>query len=492
MSPTRALRLFSILVCVLLVAASACSTRTYDLVIANGHVMDPESGFDRVAHVGIAGSKVEVISDRPLRGAKTIDATGLIVAPGLIELHTHGEDRLNYGYRAMDGVTTMLDTERGTVDVDKWYADRAGKTLVNYGISVGHSPARVQVVGGQYQGFHFAGPARTSAASPEQIEQMAGLVRKGLSRGALGLGLMLFYTPAATEAEVSRMMAVAAEVPGAATYVHLRYAGLGTKDQPGGVTALEEVLKLSKQASAPLHICHISTSGLAATPTLLAMIGDAKAHGQDVTAELYPYTAAMSGINSTWFAPGWQETLGISYDKLQWPATGEFLTEQTFRKYQKEKPGDEVIIHAIPQDAFQAALKSPHTMIISDGLVFPNLVAHPRSSGTSARVLGPLVRDQKLVTMMEALRKMTLMPAQRLEAVVPGMKNKGRVRAGADADLTIFNPSTVTDKAAFGDPAKYSEGFRYVIVAGVPVVSNGELQQDVTPGRPVRGPIRAN
>lgn len=484
------MRRSAIIVCASWLAFSACSTRTYDLVIANGHVMDPESGVDRVAHVGIAGNRIEAISDRPLRGVKTIDAAGLIVAPGLIELHTHGEDELNYRYRAMDGITTMLDTERGTVDIDKWYGDRDGKTLVNYGISVGHSPARVQVVGGQYQGFHFSGPARTEKATPAQIEQIAALVRTGLARGALGVGLMLFYTPAATEEEVRTMMQVAAEVPGAASYVHLRYAGLGTTGQPGAVAALEEVLKLSRQTKTPLHVSHLSSSGLASTPQLLLMISDAKAHGADVTTELYPYTAAMSGINSTWFAPGWQETLGIGYDKLQWPATGEFLTEQTFRKYQRERPGDEVIIHAIPQSAFEAALKSPDTMVISDGLVFPNLVAHPRSSGTAARVLGPLVREQKLLTMMEALRKMTLMPAQRLEAIVPEMKNKGRVRVGADADLTIFDPARVTDTAKFGDPARYSEGFRYVLVSGVPIVYNGELQNGVAPGRAVRARLR--
>jgi N-acyl-D-aspartate/D-glutamate deacylase len=479
----------SIIVCTSLLVAWSCSTRTYELVIANGHVMDPESGFDRVANIGITGDRIDAISDTALHGVKVIDANGLVVAPGLIELHTHGEDSLNYRYRAMDGITTMLDTERGVVDVDQWYGERKGKTLVNYGISAGHSPARVQVLGGEYHGFHFSGPARTDKASPEQIEKIAALVRNGLRRGALGVGLMLFYTPGATEPEVRRMFEVAAETPATACYVHLRYTGLGTSDQPGGAAALEEVLSLSKQTKAPLHVCHVSTSGLADTPKLLAMIATAKSQGQDVTTEFYPYTAAMSGIKSTWFDPGWQQTLGISYDKLQWPATGEFLTEKTFRKYQQEHPNDEVIIHAIPQDAFEAAVKSPYTMVISDGLIFPNLVAHPRSSGTAARVLGRLVREQHLLTLMEALRKMTLMPAQRLEARVPEMKNKGRVRVGADADLTIFDPAKVIDTAAYGDPAKYSQGFRYVLVAGVPVVSNGELQPDVTPGRPVRAPI---
>ena len=486
------MRLLRVLFCALLLGF-ACSTstpRSYDLVIANGHVMDPESGFDRMANVGIVGGRIEAIDDQPLQGARTIDATGLVVAPGLIEIHTHGEDALNYGFRAMDGVTTMLDTERGTADVDRWYAEREGKTLVNHGISVGHAPVRVQVMTGEYQGFHFSGPARTNKASSDELDEIVSLVEKGLSRGAIGVGVMLFYTPGATEDEVRRIFGAAAEVAGTAAYVHLRHTGLGTKDRLGGLAALEEVLNVSRQTKAPLHVCHVSTSGLAATPKLLAMIDDAKAGGLDVTTELYPYTAAMSGIKSTWFDPGWQEVLGISYDKLQWPATGEFLTETTFRKYQRENPSDEVIIHAIPQTAFEAALKDPDTMIVSDGLVFPNLVAHPRSSGTSAHVLGRLVREQGLLSTMDALRKMTLLPAQRLEARVPEMKSKGRVRLGADADLTIFDPKTVSDTANFGDKAKHSEGFRHVIVGGVPVVSEGKLQTGVSPGRAVRAAVR--
>jgi N-acyl-D-aspartate/D-glutamate deacylase len=478
-----------LIVCVLLMGELACSRRTYDVVIANGRVMDPETGLDRMAHVGIVGDRIEAISDRPLQGKQTIDATGLVVAPGLIDIHSHGDDNLNYGLRALDGITSMLDAEKGAADVDQWYAQRKDKTLVNYGISAGHGPARVQVMKDEYHGWHFSGPARTKKASPEEIDQIVSLIRKGLARGAIGVGVTLFYTPAATEDEVTRVFEAAAEAPGTAVYVHLRYTGLGTKDTPSSAAGLKEVLDIAEKTKTPLQVCHVSTSGLSATPQLLAMIGDARSKGRDVTTEFYPYTAAMSGIKSTWFDPGWQEMLGISYDKLQWPPTGEFLTEKTFRRYERDYPDREVIIHAIPDAALEAAAKSPYSMAISDGLVFPDLTGHPRGVGTSGRVLGRLVREQRWLTLMDALRKMTLMPAQRLEARVPAMKKKGRVQVGADADLTIFDPQRVIDKSTFEHPSEHSVGFEYVLVAGVPIVAKGAPQPGVAPGRPIRAPI---
>jgi dihydroorotase len=468
---------------------AGCSAHTYDVVIANGHVMDPETGFDRIAHVGITGGIIEAVSDRPLHGKQTIEAGGLVVAPGLIDIHSHGDDDLNYGFRALDGITSMLDAEKGAVDVDRWYADRAGKTLVNYGISAGHGPARVQVMKDEYHGWHFSGPARTKKASPEEIDQMVSLIRRGLARGAVGVGVTLFYTPAAAEDEVTRVFQAAAEAPGAAVYVHLRYTGLGTKDSPSSAVGLQEVLDISERTKTPLQVCHVSTSGLADTPKLLAMIADARSKGRDVTTEFYPYTAAMSGIKSTWFDPGWQQLLGIGYDQLQWPATGEVLTEKTFHQYQHDYPDREVIIHAIPEAALEAAARSPYTMVVSDGLVFPDLTGHPRGVGTSARVLARLVREKGWLTLMDALRKMTLMPAQRLEARVPAMKKKGRVQVGVDADLTIFDPQRVVDKSTFAHPSEHSEGFEYVLVGGVPIVAKGALQKGVTPGRPIRAPI---
>jgi dihydroorotase len=474
---------------VCLAASMGCSSPTYDTVIANGRVMDPETGFDRVAHVGINQGVIANISDRPLRGTKTIDATGLVVAPGIIDIHSHGDDDLNYGFRALDGVTSMLDAEKGALDVGQWYAQREGKTLVNFGIAAGHGPARVAVMHDEYHGFHFFGPARTKAASPAEIDQMVALVRKGLADGAIGVGVTPFYTPAATTEEITRMFQAAAEAPGAAVYVHLRYTGLGTATTPSSAVALKEVLDIAETTNTPLQVCHVSTSGLSATPQLLAMIDDARRRGRDVTTEFYPYTAAMSGIKSTWFAPGWQEMLGISYAQLQWPPTGEYLTEKTFREYERRYPNREVVIHAIPEAALEAAVKSPYTMVVSDGLVFPDLTGHPRGVGTSGRVLAGLVRQQHWLTLMEALRKMSLMPAQRLEARVPGMKKKGRVQVGADADLTIFDPERVSDKSTFDHPSEHSVGFEYVLVAGVPVVWKGELQHGVAPGRAIRGPV---
>lgn len=482
-------RLISVAACLALVFVCGCSDRSYDLVILNGHVMDPETGFDRIAHVGITGDKIEAISDQPLRGDQTIDAGGLVVAPGFIELHTHGHDSLNYSYRAMDGVTMMLDTEKGTEDVDSWYAEREGRTIVHHGTTAGHGPARVQVMNDEYHGFHFFGDARTKVASADEREEIVSLIRTGLARGAIGVGMTLQYTPAATEEEVSSVFEAAAEVPDVVNFVHMRYIGLGTEEKPSSMDGLDEILTISEETNVPLHVCHITSSGLAATPQLLEKIDRARADGRDVTTELYPYQAAMSGINSTWFDPGWQELLGISYDRLQWPATGEYLTAETFREYQQEYEHDEVIMHMIPDDAFEAALKSPHTMIVSDGLIFPELIGHPRSAGTSARVIGRLSREEGLLTTMDALRKMTLLPAQRLEARVPEMKNKGRVQVGADADLTMFDPAQVIDNATYTNPIQYSEGIEYVLVAGVPIVYDGRLQSGVAPGRAVRAPI---
>src|SRR6185369_10419816 len=217
-------------------------------------------------------------------------------------------------------------------------------------------------------------------------------------------------TAAASHWEILEMFRAAARFH-APCFVHMRYAGL---KEPDSITALEEVISAAAVTGAPLHVVHISSSGLRATPLLLQMIGEAQSRGLDVTTECYPYTATQTNIESAIYDEGWKETLGIDYKDLQWVATGERLTAESFARYRKT--GGSVIGHVIPEDIARLSVASPLTMIASDGLL-QNGKGHPRASGSYARVLGRYVRDLKALTLTEAIKKMTLMPAQRLEQI---------------------------------------------------------------------------
>jgi len=228
--------------------------------------------------------------------------------------------------------------------------------------------------------------------------------------------------------------------------------------------------------------------GLRETPELIAMVEAAQKRGLDVTTECYPYVAANTSIENAIFDPGWQERLGITYHELQWVKTGERLTAVTFEKFRKE--GGQVVIYAIPESAVRAAVANPIVMIASDGPRFTGPKVHPRGQGTFSRVLGHYVRDEHALDLMTALRKMTIMPAQRLELRAPAFKQKGRIQLGSDADITMFDPIRVIDRATFDEPMRYSEGIQFVLVGGVPVVRDGTLVTGVFPGRAVRGANR--
>lgn len=486
----NARRLGVALGCVLLsitifLQVSIISTATapeYDVVILNGRLMDPESGLEGIRNIGITAGRIQAISEKSMRGRTTVLATGLVVSPGFIDLHSHGQDQENYRFKAMDGVTTALELEVGTGGVNQWYAEREGKALINYGASVGHIPARIAVM--HDPGIFLpTGDAAHRGANDSEIEEMKQRIEQGLKQGALGVGFGINYTAAASHWEILEMFRVAAKHR-APCFVHMRYAGL--KEPTNSVRALEEVLSATAITGAPLHVVHISSMGLRATPLLLQMIAEAQSRGLDVTTECYPYTATQTNIESAIYDEGWKEALGIDYKDLQWVATGERLTAESFAAYRKSGGG--VIGHAIPEDIARIAVASPLTAIASDGGL-QNGKGHPRGSGSYARVLGRYVRELKALTLMEALRKMTLMPAQRLEHIAPMMKDKGRIRVGADADLTVFDPRLIIDKSTFEDPAQYSEGITHVLIGGVFVVKDGKLQPQVNPGRAVRAPV---
>jgi N-acyl-D-aspartate/D-glutamate deacylase len=465
-------------VCLVLIGVASVGAQDFDLVIANGRVMDPESGLDAVRNVGVSQGTIRAISTEPLRGKTVIDAKGLVIAPGFIDLHQHGQTPEDYRFKAADGVTSALELEVGTADVDRWYAAREGKSLIHFGVSIGHIPTRMTVMG-DTPAFLPGGKdkAAVKAASDEDLAELKRKIELGLKQGAVAVGFGVQYTPAASQWELLEMFRVAAKYQ-ASCHVHVRARG----DREGSIGGFAEVLAASALTGAPLHVVHAQSSGGRSTPKLLQMISEAQTRGLDVTTECYPYRAGMTDISSAIYDDGWQERLNTTYSDLLWPPTGERLTPETFAKYRKT--GGLVVAFTNPEEVVRAAVASPLTMIASDGLP-----GHPRNAGTYARILGSYVREQKALTLMDALRKMSLMPAQRLEKRAPMMKNKGRVRVGADADLVVFDPAKILDQATFEKPAVTSTGIQHVLVNGVFVVKNGVLQDGVAPGHALRAPV---
>jgi len=457
----------------LLLLATLASAQTYDLVVLGGHVMDPDSGLDAVRNIGIASGKIKIVTTGSIKGKDTIQARNLIVSPGFIDIHSHGQDDENYRYKARDGVTTALEMEIGVWPVAPWYRARDGKALINYGATAGHVPARMAVL-------HDTGAllpkdnAVTETATAAQVKQVFDDVKAGLDDHALGIGLGIAYVPTTSREEIYNIFKLAAERH-TTIYVHMRNPGAGfaPTGAAGLIDSLQEVIGDAAATGAQLHIVHITSMALRQTPLALEMIDGAK-----VTTECYPYTAGQTRLESAVFNAGWQEQLGISFNDLQWIATGERLTQETFHKYRDQ--GGYVIIHNIPENDAKLAVTHPGVVIASDGIITDGK-GHPRGAGTYAKVLARYVREQKALSTMEALRKMTILPAKRVN-----LPNKGRIKEGADADITIFDPAKVLDKATYENPAQYSEGIPYVIVNGVPVVRESQLKTGIYPGKPVR------
>lgn len=456
---------------------------TYDLVVRGGRVMDPETGLDAVRDVAIKDGRIAAIGDR-LSGARTIDANGLVVAAGFIDLHSHGQDPENYRLKALDGVTTALELEIGVLDVPTFVKERTGRALIHFGTAVSHPAARVATRGAPMPAGAIvpaAGPATNEPLTDEQFTTMAVMLERGLDAGALGIGMGLAYTPGATRLEVIRTFRIAA-AHGVPIYVHVRSSG---RIEPGSsIESISEVIGAAAATGAALHIVHINSSGLRDAVECLRLVEGARARGLDVTTEAYPYGAGMTAINSALFNPGWQERNSITYRDLQLVETGERLTKERFDALHASPEPRLVLLYLNPDAIVDAVIEHPLAIVASDGEV-QNGKGHPRGAGTYARILARYVRERRTITLMDALRKMSLMPAQRLERAAPAARRKGRVQEGADADLVVFDPRVVQDNATYDKGPVPSTGFRHVLVGGVSVVSDGRSVENVFPGRAI-------
>jgi N-acyl-D-aspartate/D-glutamate deacylase len=449
----------------------------FDTAILHGRVMDPETGYDQVAHIGIEGGKVKLITTRQIRGRQEIDARGRVVAPGFIDILSYAPNPYGIWYKIADGVTTNLGMHGLGVDAAEWftYWEKVGSPA-HFGGAFSYNFARSREAYGIYR-----------PATPGQIERLTALAEKGLNDGWIGIDMSLEYMPGTSYAEVQAMAKLAARY-GVPLFFHGRYSDM---EPPGtNVDTLNEILQAAKETGAAVHVEHItSTGGTFSMERSLGLLQQARSEGVDITACAYPYNFWGTYLASARFDPGWQERFRISYGDLEIAGTGERLTAESFQRYRQQNKL--AVAYAIPEGDVREALRSPFVMIGSDAILEPGNNNHPRSTGTFARVLGKYVREEQVLTLMEALAKMTILPAKRLEKQAPALRTKGRLQVGSDADITIFDPHTVADRSTVRDPDQYSAGMDWVLVEGTVVKDPSGLRRDVRPGRPIKSAFGA-
>ena len=459
---------------------------SFDIVLKGGRVIDPETGLDAVRNVGISGDTIAAVSTDPLKGKRVIDASGLVVAPGFIELHQHGFDDASYRAMAQDGVTTALELEVGVPDIQRFVDVNRGKALIHYGASASFLASRVRawdapvppsLFGTEAAIVPRSGPVTNDAATPEQLERVLTGLREQVEAGALGIGIGLEYAPGTTRHELIEIFR-RAQWLGVPVFVHARSSGI--REPGSGIQSVNELIGAAAISGASLHIVHVNSVCMKDSMECIEMIRGARLRGLDVTVEAYPYTVAMTSINSAYFNPGWREKRGLDYDDLEIPETGERLTKERFEALNAATDSRLILIHANTDSVVDTVMSDPLVIVASDGVL-----QHPRGAGTRARVLSRHVRDQGSLSLLYAIGKMSLMPAQRLEQLTPVARRLGRIQQGARADITVFDPATVQDRATFRAPTEPSAGMRYVLVSGTLVVDGGQIVDGVAPGQPL-------
>jgi len=443
--------------------------RVHDVVVAGGRVIDPETGFDAVAHVGIDGDTVSRISLEPLVGTTTLDATGLVVAPGFIDILSYPSNGYGEWNKIADGVTTNL-CMHGIDDPMDRFLSRAAELEppVNYGGATDQSTHRIGLdVGIDY-------------ASDPQITELVRLADVDLRAGALGIHQQPEYNIGVTLDEMLRHGELAAS-HGVPLCLHLRYSENlepGTQEE-----AVAEAITVASRTGCAVHIEHInSTGGTGRMSEAIAQIETARSDGLAITACAYPYTFWATYARSTRFRD-FQEKYGISHGDLQVAGTPNRLDEAGWRLAKAENKLTAAF--AMSDDDVDTALASPWVMVGSDAILERPHNNHPRASGCFSRVLGHYVRDRGVLTLPEALAKMTILPARLLEGRSPAMARRGRLQAGMAADMTVFDPATISDRSTIEQTWLQSTGVHHVLVGGQVVRSAGVTDRSVRPGVPI-------
>lgn len=457
----------------------------YDLVIEGGRVLDPASGRDAVLNLGIQDGRIAALTSRELAGDARIDASGRLVVPGSIDLHTHAPFPFGELLQVKDGVTTALDLEAGAWPVAQYGEFLRGAARANYGSSVAHFAVRIKVIEGidqaylvTSQGQLTPGPAFTQRATAAQIEEMRALLQQGLTNGGLGIGLLLDYMSAAVDDAELRMIFELAAANDTIIWAHVR-RGIN-----GDIAPLEEVLALALEYGTKLHICHINANAMGAIGEWLAAIDAANASGADVSAELFPYTAGSTSIMAAVFDRDWQRIFGIDYGDVQWGPTGEYFTEASWHRIRAAHPDSNVIHHYMEEAWLDEGLRWQGMIIASDAMPASDfqVKSAPNVAGSFTRILARYVRDRGVLSLMDALRRMSFYPAQRLATIAPRFARKGRIEVGADADLLIFKLENLKDLATYTDPYREASGWDWILVNGEVVVEGGD-PTDAMPGR---------
>jgi N-acyl-D-glutamate deacylase len=497
----------------------------YDIVLANGRVIDPETYLDGKYNVGIMGDQIAAVSDQPLQGKHVIDVSGLIVSPGFIDTHAHGQSIPSNRMQAFDGVTTVLELEAGILPVGEFYENTAkeGRPL-NFGASSGWGYGRCVILSPELAvdgkpvprlDFMFGNLGRGTwvedIAEGDKLEQILELTEQGLKEGGIGIGVPWGYAPGATLTELDELWKMAAKY-GRPTYTHVQ--NLSMLEPNSSYKNHIELMGLAAATGAHTHVCHLNSTSLRDIPRIREVVRNAQAAGLPVTTEAYVWGAGNSGIAAAEFNPDdIRERLGIDWSDLTLSKNlHTFSSKEEFVKARTEHPADLVIVHFLreddrPEDAalLDMSVLFPGTAICTDAIGWSNpdgslywgsewplpetVSNHPRASGNYTRFLRKWVREREVLSWMDAIRQCALNACLILEKAAPQMKKKGRLQEGMDADIVVFDPKTVSDKATFQNPRLVSEGMKHVIVNGTFVIRDEVLDTGAMPGRAIRSPI---